>query len=85
VARSKSAVDGWTSEWSGAFTGLSYKKLVDDFIHRYPEIQFEIVDLNFDETVDLPVPGNPERNYKIPTTIQQCDRVISVAPLRPTR
>jgi uncharacterized protein (DUF362 family) len=88
VDRSKSPVDGWTTEWGGAFGGLSYKKIIQEFTRRYPEIRFEIVDLNFDSLVELPVPGkalarnNPAGTYAIPKTIQQCDRLISVAPLK---
>ena len=88
VERSKSPVDGWTSDWGGAFGGLTYRKMVDEFTRRYPEIHFEIVDLNFDSLVELPVPGkalarnNPAGIYSIPKTIQQCDRLISVAPLK---
>ena len=88
VERSKAPVDGWTSNWGGAFAGLSYRKMVDEFTRRYPEIRFEIVDLNFDSVVELPVPGkplarnNPQGTYGIPKTIQQCDRLISVAPLK---
>ena len=82
VERSKSAVDGWTSTWGGAFGGLSYRGMVDDFARRYSGIRFEIVDLNFDQSVDLPVPGKSSRQYTIPKTIQQCDRLISVAPLK---
>jgi uncharacterized protein (DUF362 family) len=88
MARSKSPVDGWTSDWGGAFGGLSYKNMVDEFTRRYPDLRFETVDLNFDQSVELPVPGkglarnNPAGTYSIPKTIQQCDRLISVAPLK---
>jgi uncharacterized protein (DUF362 family) len=88
VERSKSPVDGWTTEWDGAFGGLSYRKMIQEFTRRYPEIKFEIIDLNFDSLVELPVPGkalarnNPAGTYAIPKTIQQCDRLISVASLK---
>lgn len=81
-------MDGWTSDWGGAFGGLSYKKMVEDFSKRHPSIRFELLDLNFDETVQMPVPGdalakqNPEGTYHLPKTIQQCDKLISVAPLK---
>jgi len=86
--RSNSPVDGWTSEWGGAFGGLSYKKMVEQFSQRHPAIRFELLDLNFDETVEMPVPGdalarqNPDGMYHVPKTIQQCDKLISLAPLR---
>ena len=88
IERSKAPVDGWTSDWGGAFGGLSYKKMVEDFSKRHPSIRFELLDLNFDETVQMPVPGdalarqNPEGTYHLPKTIQQCDKLISVAPLK---
>jgi uncharacterized protein (DUF362 family) len=86
--QSKSPTDGWSTDWGGAFGGLSYKKMVEQFTRRYPGIRFDIVDLNFDSAVDLPVQGkalarnNREGIYSIPKTIQQCDRIISVAPLK---
>jgi hypothetical protein len=86
--RSKSPIDGWSTDWGGTFGGLSYKKMVEQFTRKYTGIRFDIVDLNFDSSVDLPVPGkvlarnNPEGIYSIPKTIQQCDRIISVAPLK---
>jgi uncharacterized protein (DUF362 family) len=88
IQRSKSAVDGWTSDWGGAFGGLSYKQMVEEFSQRHPSLRFELLDLNFDETVEMPVPGdafakqNPEGSYHLPKTIQQCDKLISVAPLK---
>ena len=77
----------WTSEWGGAFDGLSYRKMVEDLSRRHSGIRFEILDLDSADTADLPVPGkgiarnNPSGVYTIPKIIQQCDRVISVAPL----
>ncbi len=80
--RSKSVVDGWTTDWGGAFGGFSYRKMVDEFAKKYSGIQFDIVDLNFDGTVEMPSPANPQRSYHVPKTIQQCDRLISVCPLK---
>jgi len=39
------------------------------------------VDLNSAPTIDLPVPDRPGTTYAIPKIIQQCDRMISIAPL----
>jgi hypothetical protein len=86
--KSKSAADGWSTDWGGAFGGLTYRKMIEDFTRRYPRVRYEIVDLNFDEAIELPVQGkplakrNPQGVYKIPKTIQQCDKLISVAPLK---
>jgi hypothetical protein len=88
AGRSKSPVDGWTTEWGGAFDGLSYRKMIEDLTRRFPKVRFEIADLNFAESIELPVPGkafarnNPSGVYSIPKVIQQCDRVISVAPMK---
>lgn len=81
MERSKSGVDGWTTDWGGAFGGLSYRKMVAEFAKKHPAIQFDLVDLNFDDTVELPAPANSARTYHVPKTIQQCDKLISVAPL----
>jgi uncharacterized protein (DUF362 family) len=74
------AVDGWSTEWGGEFGGLSYDKMIRELARKYPKIAFDRVDLNFDEAIELPLRGKALA-YFIPKTIQQCDRVISVAPL----
>jgi hypothetical protein len=85
--KSKAAVDGWSTEWGGEFGGLSYDKMIAELSRKYPKIAFDRVDLNFDESIALPLHGkalarnNPENAYFVPKTIQQCDRIISVAPL----
>ncbi len=86
--RAKSAVDGWTTDWGGAFDGLSYRKMVADFSKMYPDVDFDIADLNFAESLELPVLGrplgrrNPAGKYTIAKVIQQCDKLISIAPLK---
>lgn len=88
IERSKSPVDGWSTEWGGAFDGLSYRKLIAELNSRFPGVRFEIADLNFADSLELPVPGkalarnNPGGAYTIPKVIQQCDKLISVAPLK---
>jgi hypothetical protein len=85
--RSKAPTDGWTTEWGGEFGGLSYDKMIRELSRKYPQFAFDRVDLNFDESIALPLHGkalawnNPEGAYFVPKTIQQCDRIISVAPL----
>ena len=78
--RSKAAVDGWTTEWGGEFGGLSYDKMIRELSQKYPKMAFDRVDLNFDEAIELPLHGKALA-YFIPKTIQQCDRIITVAPL----
>jgi hypothetical protein len=88
MEKSKSPVDGWSTEWGGAFGGLSYRKMVDEFARKHPGIRFDIADLNFADTLELPVPGsalakqNPAGVYTIGKVIQQCDKLISIAPLK---
>jgi uncharacterized protein (DUF362 family) len=67
---SKAAADGWTS----------YDNMIRELSQKYPKIAFDRVDLNFDEAIELPLRGKALA-YFIPKTIQQCDRIISVAPL----
>jgi hypothetical protein len=85
--RSKAAADGWTTDWGGEFGGLSYQKLVDELSKAHPGIVFDLVDLNFDEPIPLPLHhkalarNNAGGSYFVPKTIQQCDRLITVGPL----
>ena len=74
------AVDGWSTEWSGEFGGLSYDKIIRELSRKYPKLAFDRVDLNYDDSIPLPLRGKA-LTYYIPKTIQQCDRIISVAPL----
>jgi uncharacterized protein (DUF362 family) len=60
--------------------GWDGEKTMQELSRKYPKIAFDRVDLNFDEAIELPLRGKA-RAYFIPKTIQQCDRVISVAPL----
>jgi Domain of unknown function (DUF362) len=88
VEHSKASVDGWTTTWGGAFDGLSYKSLIENLSGRHPGIEFDLVDLNFDATIQVPVSGRPlaannqAGMYHLPATIQECDRLISVSPLK---
>lgn len=82
AARAQTATDGWTTDWGGAFGGCSYKLIVDEFSKGHPGIRFEIVDLNFHESAELPAPQNPHRVYHVPNVIQRCDRLISVTPFK---
>jgi uncharacterized protein (DUF362 family) len=61
--------------------------VVEECSHRFPDIRFEIADLNFADAIDLPVRGKAAARYNlrgvytIPKLIQQCDRLIAVAPM----
>lgn len=88
VERSKASTDGWTTTWGGAFGGLSYKAMIEEFAKKYPSVRFELADLNFEDTVEMPVQGaaaatnNKDGMYWLPKSIQQCDKLISVSPLK---
>jgi hypothetical protein len=61
--------------------GQEYRKLVSDLGGKFPKARFELVDLKSAATADIPVADKPGVKYEIPKIIQQCDRLISVAPL----
>jgi uncharacterized protein (DUF362 family) len=61
--------------------GQDYRKLISDLGAKFREMRFELVDLNSAPTIDLPVPGRRAASCSIPKIVQQCDRVISIAPL----
>ena len=49
--------DAWASEWDGAFGGLSYRKMIADFSRLHPSIKFELMDLDQQPAIALPVEG----------------------------
>jgi len=85
---SKEKTDGWTTTWNGVFGGFSYKEMIADFSRRYPSLRFDTLDLNFDNVIEVAVPGgalasgNPAGKYFIPRTVLKCDRLISVAAMK---
>jgi hypothetical protein len=58
-----------------------YRKLVSDLGAGFPKVRFELVDLNSAATIELPAANRPGVTYGIPKIVQQCDRLISIAPL----
>ena len=67
--------------WDADFDGLGYRRMIAGFTRRYPEVRFEILDFNSSDCAELPVPGKSNVRYRIPSLIQETDRLISVAPL----
>jgi uncharacterized protein (DUF362 family) len=65
-------VDGWTTDWDGQFGGLSYAAIAR-------ETGAALLDLNFAETVAFRASG---RVYAVPRAIRDCDRFISLSPLK---
>lgn len=88
IGHSREKVDGWTTDWNGFFGEIIYKELVEHWSRQYPKVQFDIVDLNFDDVAEVVVPGgalasaNPTGSYFIPKTVLDCDRLISVAAMK---
>ena len=78
----------WSSTWNGEFDGLSYRSIVAEFAARHRSLRFELLDLNQDEVLEMPVDGwvsaskNPGGVYSIARTLRHCDKVISIAPLQ---
>ncbi len=56
-----------------------------DLAAKFPKPRFELVDLASAASAELPVADKPEVKYRIPKIIQECDRLISVAPLATDR
>jgi uncharacterized protein (DUF362 family) len=79
IAEGQRCQQQWPDDWA---------TMVADLSRRHPSLTLDFADLNLDEVLELPVPGKPSatRNrdgvYFVPRTIQQCDRLISVAPLK---
>jgi hypothetical protein len=78
----------WTTDWGGAYDGISFRKVVDEATRRHPGCRFELLDLERDQIVEAEVPGartgskGVAARLRVPRSILQCDRLISVAPLR---
>jgi len=57
---------------------------IEECARRFAGVRFEIADLTTADSIELPVPGKSLARgvYRIPKIIQQCDRLISIAPLQ---
>jgi hypothetical protein len=62
----------WTQAYRAMASGLSTK---------FPAVKVELLDLNKAPTVDLPVLGKAGTTHTIAKVVQQCDKLISIAPL----
>jgi uncharacterized protein (DUF362 family) len=71
-----------SGEWSQEYTAMA-----KELGAKFPKIKIELVDLAKAPTVDLPVQQKANTTYTIPKLVQQCDKLISIAPLStdPTR
>ena len=61
--------------------GEDYRKLVSGLAAKFPKARFELMDLNSAATADVAVADKPGVAYSIPKVVQQCDSMISIAPL----
>ena len=57
---------------------------IEECARRFPGVRFEIADLKTADSIELPVPGKSLAHgvYRVPKIVQQCDRLISIAPLK---
>lgn len=58
-----------------------YPAMVGRLGAKFPKIGFELLDLGSVPTLEIPVPGRSEVSYPVPRIVQQCDKMIGVAPL----
>ncbi|NOZ20760.1 MAG: DUF362 domain-containing protein [Planctomycetes bacterium] len=74
--------DGWTVKWP-EFDNLSYVDIVKAANKKRPGT-VDIVDLNMDPCVKVAVPGGGMalKEYVVPKTILNCDKLISAAALK---
>lgn len=54
---------------------------LDGLRKRFPKQQFDTTDLSQEAVVKMPAPRNQAQVLDVPRTLQQCDRVVSVASL----
>ena len=66
---------------AGADWTPEYRKLAADLSAKFPRIRLELVDLKTTPMADVAVPDRPQATYSIPKIVQQCDRMITIAPL----
>lgn len=70
---------GWTTDWGGAFDGLSYADLALDCAARYPAVTFDLLDLNYAGTVPWRASG---RRFRLARALAECDALITLSPLK---
>lgn len=80
--------DGWSTKWGGYYDNLSYEDVLADLNKRYPNVKFDYVDLNYDETIEIEVPIgsvstlNPKIKYHIPVAVLNCDKMVSISNMK---
>ena len=65
----------------GADWPEEYRRLASDLGAKFPKVRVELLDLKSAAMADLQVSDRPGATYSIPKVIQQCDRLITIAPL----
>ena len=78
--------DVWTPfiRYADGFEVAGYRALLED--PELARVDLDIVDLNFDEAIEVPVPdgGSLWEKYYVPRTILECDVLIDVPVLKVT-
>ena len=99
VSQNRERVDAYTADWGDYFPGFtgSIEDMLADLGERYPQMQFDYVDLNYDMIRDrdgnpvayeVPVSEtgvgaiSPITSYYVTNTIVNCDVLISVPVMK---
>ena len=70
---------GWTTDWSGAYGGLSYAALALECAARYPGVAFDLLDLNYGGAVEWRCSG---RRFQLARAVAECDALVTLSPLK---
>jgi uncharacterized protein (DUF362 family) len=79
--------DVWDTTWDNHFDGLSYRAMVRSLTSAYPNLRWELADLNSSPSIVATVEGramarrNPQGAYHVPRLLRECDKIVSIAPL----
>jgi len=60
---------------------LEYTRLMAQMAAKFKSAKFELTDLSGAPTIELPADGKPGVSYSIPKLVQECDRIITIAPM----
>jgi hypothetical protein len=64
------------------FSSTACDSICEPLSRACPNIRFEACNLSSEDKIEVPIPWTRGRRRTIPQTLQRCDKVISVAPLR---
>jgi hypothetical protein len=66
---------------AGADWSPEYRKIAADLGAKFPRVRVELTDLKSTPMADVAVADRPGATYPVPKIVQQCDRMITIAPL----